>query len=369
MTSLVAAIGNCKNSDVQADLLSGMRDALRGNRNVPSSPAWPATYAGLIKNPSHSVRADAYALALIFGDQQAAKSLKRQALDAAELVDDRREALAALVEARVPGLAEVLQMLLGDALVRTAALEGLAAYDDPRTADVILSHYSNFSSSDKRQAIETLVARPSFAAALLKAVANKQVPAADISIEAARQLHNFKNRQIDDTLAKVWGTLRESAADKKEQIQKYKNLLTAEFMKSADPTAGRAVFSQTCGKCHSLYGAGGKIGPDLTGANRSNIDYVLQKVIDPNAAVPADYQMQLITLSDGRLVSGIIRERGPKAIVVQTETQSLTIAQEDIDQVKPSGQSMMPQRQLDNLTREQIRDLFGYLATKSQVER
>ena len=367
MESLVAGMADGKNSGVQADLLSGMRDALRGSRHEHMPAAWPATYARLVKSPLPSVHADAHALALIFGDQEAAKSLQRKAADVAAAVDDRREALAALVESRVPGLPELLQSLVGDASLRAAALEGLAAYDDPHTADVVLSRYRDFSPTEKRQAIETLVARPSFAAALLSAVGEKRVPAADISIEAARQMHNFKNRQIDDALAKVWGTLRESAADKKEQVQKYKNLLTPDFIKSADPVAGRGVFSQTCGKCHSLYGAGGKIGPDLTGANRGNIDYVLQKVVDPNTAVPADYLMQLITLNDGRLVSGIIRGRGPKGIVVQTETQLLTIAQDDIEQIKPSGQSMMPERQLDSLTREQIRDLFGYLATKSQV--
>ncbi len=365
--SLVAALADGKNSDVQADLLWGMRDALRGSRNVPPPPGWSATYARLITSPIPTVRADAHALALIFGDEQAVKSLKRTAADAAGPVDDRRESLAALVEARVPGLAELLQSLLGDAPVRTAALEGLAAYDDPRTAEAILARYRDFSLAEKRQAIETLVARPSSSAALLSAVAKQRVPPGDISIEAARQIHNFKNQQIDDTLLKVWGTLRESAADKKVQVQKFKNLLTPEFLKSADPVAGRAVFSATCGKCHSLYGAGGKIGPDFTGANRGNIDYVLQKVVDPNTAVPTDYQMQLITLSDGRLVSGIIRGRGPKALVVQTETQMLTIAQDDVEQIKASGQSMMPERQLNSLTREQIRDLFGYLATKGQV--
>src|SRR5207253_9384604 len=120
-----------------------------------------------------------------------------------------------------------------------------------------------------------------------------------------------------------------------------------DFMHAADPAAGRAVFSKTCGQCHSLFGEGGKIGPDLTGSNRANLDYVLQKVIDPNTAVPNDYQMQLIVLKDGRLVSGIIRQHTPRALVVQTETEQLTLATDDIEQMKSSGQSLMPERQLD----------------------
>src|SRR5207302_10238209 len=134
---------------------------------------------------------------------------------------------------------------------------------------------------------------------LLGAIERKQIPAGDISIVAARQIQHLKNRQLDDKLAKLWGALHDTPADKKEQIQKYKNLLTSEFMQTADPAAGRAVFSKTCGQCHTLFGNGGKTGPDLTGSNRANLDYVLQKVVDPSTAVANDFQMQLITLNDG----------------------------------------------------------------------
>ena len=92
-----------------------------------------------------------------------------------------------------------------------------------------------------------------------------------------------------------------------------------------------------------------------------------QKVIDPSAAVPKQYQMQVITLSDGRLITGIVREQNSKSVVVQTDTQQLVLAAEDIEKMKPSKLSMMPERQFDKLKPEEIRDLLGYLATHSQV--
>ena len=54
-------------------------------------------------------------------------------------------------------------------------------------------------------------------------------------------------------------------------------------------------------------------------------------------------------------------------MVVQTDTQRLVLAAEDIEQMKPSKMSMMPERQFDKLKPEEIRDLLGYLATHSQV--
>jgi putative membrane-bound dehydrogenase-like protein len=367
MATLVKGLGREVDPAAQFDLLSGMHDALRGRRNETAPDGWIEEYAMLSNSPSAEIRGESDALALIFGDRAALESLERMVADSTAPLAKRQQALDVLVESHVTGLAAALQELLDDPSLMLRALQGLAAYDDPRTPQLILSRYRRLSADQKHEAINTLVARPSYVLALLDAIERKEIPSSDVSILAARQMQHFKNRRIDDRLAKVWGTLRDSSAEKKEQLQKYKNLLTAESMKEADPAAGRFVFSKTCMACHSLYGTGGKIGPDLTGANRGNIDYVLQKVVDPSAVVPNDYQMQLITLKDGRLVSGIIRQRSPRAVVVQTETELLTLSTDDIEEMKSSGQSMMPERQLDKLSPEQIRDLFGYLATKIQV--
>ena len=318
---------------------------LRGRRREAAPREWAEVYKKLANNSDTGIAEESDALALVFGDAAATKSLAATSLNAKAPADRRHRALELLVEAHVKFSAGEWIELLDDPAMRLAALRDLGGYDYADTPGVLLARYPKLSAEEKIAAIDTLTARPAYAKALLKAVERKQIPASDVSISAARQMQNLRNRAIDKSLARVWGTLRNTPADKKEQIQKYKNLLTPAFMKTADPSAGRLVFSKTCMTCHTLYGVGGKIGPDLTGANRGNRDYVLQKVVDPSAAVPNDYQMQLITLNDGRLVSGIIRQRTPRAIVVQTETALLTIATADIAEMKSSGQSMMPERQ------------------------
>ncbi|HEX4000719.1 MAG TPA: PVC-type heme-binding CxxCH protein [Pirellulales bacterium] len=349
------------------DLLAGLHDALRGRRHEPLPAGWAEVYAKLLQSPAANVRAEADVLALVFGDAAAADALRRVAADPTADIERRQEALAALVEVRAPNMAGILQKLVDESAMRVHALQGLAAYDDPQTAQVILRIYPRLDAAEKHDAIETLASRPAYAIALLDAVEQHEIPAADISVFTARQLREFKDRKISDKLAKVWGNVRESSADKKEQLDHYKSMLTPEFLKHADVSHGRLLFSHTCMQCHTLYGIGGKIGPDLTGSNRDHVDYVLQQVIDPSAAVPKEYQMQMILLKDGRLLNGIIRERTARSIVVQTDTQRIALATEDIDQIKPSKMSMMPERQFDKLKPEEIRDLLGYLATHSQV--
>ena len=61
-----------------------------------------------------------------------------------------------------------------------------------------------------------------------------------------------------------------------------------------------------------LYGKGGKLGPDLTGSGRTNLDYLLENIVDPNSAVSADYRMNILHLKDGRVLSGMIVGSGPE---------------------------------------------------------
>jgi putative heme-binding domain-containing protein len=127
------------------------------------------------------------------------------------------------------------------------------------------------------------------------------------------------------------------------------------------------VFQKTCASCHTLYGKGGNIGPDLTGANRDNIDYILQNVLDPSATVTADYRVTLLQLDDGRVLSGLVKARTDRTVTLQTVNETLTIEAATIEGEKLTDQSIMPDGQLDPMTPEQVRDLVAYLMARTQV--
>ena len=81
-------------------------------------------------------------------------------------------------------------------------------------------------------------------------------------------------------------------------------MLTDSAMGGANIANGHAIFQRTCGACHKLYGEGGAIGPDLTGSNRGNLEYLLSNVLNPNAEVQDAYRMVVVTTRDGRTHSG-----------------------------------------------------------------
>jgi putative heme-binding domain-containing protein len=109
------------------------------------------------------------------------------------------------------------------------------------------------------------------------------------------------------------------------------------------------------------------VGPDLTGSDRASAIYILENVLDPSAAVSRDYTVTNVAMNDGRLISGIVREQNDASLVIQTANERIVVPREDIDAIKPSTASMMPEGQLETLSDQEIRDLFAYLASTSQV--
>jgi putative heme-binding domain-containing protein len=143
--------------------------------------------------------------------------------------------------------------------------------------------------------------------------------------------------------------------------------LTPDRRAEANVSQGRALFQKTCANCHVMYGQGKNAGPDLTGGNRKNLDYLLENVVDPNAAVAADFRMSVLALKDGRVLNGVVVGKTDKVLTVQTQTESVFVAKDDIDEIRQTDASLMPEGLLGTLTEEQIRDLVAYLQTSQQV--
>ncbi|HEX3149377.1 MAG TPA: PVC-type heme-binding CxxCH protein [Gemmataceae bacterium] len=362
----VTVLGSASD-DVRKDLLDGARDSMRGRKTYPMPSNWPSISETLTHSTDPRIREAATALALTFGDPAALVDLRKRVESQSESVAARTAAVEALVEHRAAGFAPILHQLLNEPAMRKTALRGLAAYDDPATPKLVIALYPKLAADEKPDAIATLAGRADYALALLDAVDTKVVARTDVSAYAARQMYALKDWRVTGRLVAVWGEVRETPADKQKQFAKYKAQLTPNALKAADLKNGRLVFSKTCQSCHKLYGEGTAIGPDLTGSNRSDLDYLLSNVIDPSAEVGRDYRMSVINTQSGRVITGIVVERSPARLVVQTATEKVIVPAEDVDSVKDSAVSLMPDGQLDALTKEQVRDLMAYLMAKQQV--
>ncbi len=364
---LVQVLQSTDDAQVQLDILKGLADGLKGRRGVKAPAGWDTLATKLATSSNAQVKELVQQLSLVFGSASALADMRKQLLDVKAPTAQRLAALDALVAARDATLVEPLRQLLKEPALRGAALRGLAAYDDPKTAAAILELLPTLDPAGKRDAFGTLSSRVSFARALVGALAAGKFAAKDLPADLVRQLRNYQQADLNAALDKHWGAARESTADKKAEMERYKVLLAKPGTLKDDLAKGRAVFAKTCGQCHMLYGIGGKVGPDITGSNRSDLDYLLHNILDPNAEIPNDYRTWNLDTKDDRSVSGILARQDATAVTIVTPNETLTIARTDIARLKQSELSMMPEGLLQVLPEDEVRSLIAYLRGKEQA--
>jgi putative heme-binding domain-containing protein len=174
-------------------------------------------------------------------------------------------------------------------------------------------------------------------------------------------MQSFGDEPLNQSIARLWPELKNLSTEKSRRIVEFREQLTPEALIAADLANGKALFARACANCHVLFGQGGKVGPDLTGGQRNNLQYLLENIVDPSATVTENYRMSIVHVADGRVLNGILAEKNEKTVTVVTPTDRIVLPHDQIEEVHPANLSIMPEGQLDVLNREQVRDLIGYL--------
>lgn len=351
----------------QLVMLTAVETALAGRRRVEAPDSWNKVRRELERQGDNQVNRQLASLAVIFGDNSAMEAMREIAQDSTAATSTRRQALKSLVDVRDPDFGPVLLKLIADPELRFDAIGALAAYDIPRAADLLLDSYPDFSAREKRAALATLASRPAYAKRLLESVGNERISASELPADLVRQLKNLRDDEVNRLISEFWGSIRHTAADKAELISEYRWLLNSRPDYVPDLSMGRAVFAKNCQQCHTLFGTGGKVGPDLTGSNRADRNYILTNIVDPSAVMAKEYMSNVVVTTDGRVITGIIKSESDDTLTVQTPDQIVTLPAGEVDEVYPSETSMMPDNLLQPLNDEQVRSLIAYLASSGQV--
>lgn len=367
LDALAKLLAGSDDVDVQKDVLRGMADALAGRRNVSAPEGWAAVHRKLSASKDAEVRERVLGLSVLFGDPQAMAALRKVVEDLKGTADARTRALQTLVEKRAEGTPELLRKLLDDEKLVGPALRGLAGFSEKDTPTLILKRYPKLGAAAKADALATLASRPAYALALLDAVEAKQMPRGDVTLVVARQISTLGNKEVGKRLEAVWGSVRPTSKVKESLLAKYRKIASKEALSKANRANGRVLFEKTCATCHMLFGEGKKIGPDLTGSQRANPEYILHKVLDPHATVPLDFQVSRIVLNNGRVVTGLVTQEFDKVLLVQLPTEEVRIQKSDIESRERQKESLMPEGILEKMRDQEVRDLLAYLASPMQV--
>jgi len=356
---LVAAIDTP--SKAQRLLLEGMRQGLEGRVDLPAPRAWPHVYQRLSSGDAAVARLAAE-VARLFNDTATAQRNVAQVHNRKAPLDARRTSLLTLASQRRPELVPELRMLVEDPALRIDAIRAIAAYDNEDLGRLLVNRYGRLTASEKGEAIQTLASRRRYARMLTDALSAGTIPHRDVPAFAARQLV----RVLGPAFTDVWGPVE--SANEEKAFARYRGLLSDAALAGADPRHGRTVFLRTCGPCHKMYGEGGAIGPDLTGSNRSNRDYLLFNVLNPSGEVQDAYKMVVVTTRDGRTLAGNVAAESARQLTLRVIGRDpVVVNKADIQSREVTAVSMMPTGLFDTLEDREIVDLVAFLRTVEPV--
>lgn len=285
-------------------------------------------------------------------------------LIASVLKDGKTEELKVLMGVRSPLVDALCQTILhqGPSSSRAIILPSLPTREIAGWQDWLLEHWSELSPQEQSLAIDALLSNKNTSKRVVQALADGGLKRQDISASQAQKIAAMKDKEMNALLDTHWGSVRQSTEAKQTSINRFRSLITS-TSRSPDLSKGKALYANSCGACHKLFDEGGKIGPDLTGSDRGNIDYLLNNIVDPSASVTSDYRLSVATGKDGRVITGSIIECDKSGYLIRTLNGDVRIAKTDLQNLSTMKTSLMPEGLLDILTDEQVVDLIGYLGS------
>jgi putative heme-binding domain-containing protein len=143
------------------------------------------------------------------------------------------------------------------------------------------------------------------------------------------------------------------------QVESLKGVLA---VGTGNPYNGRKMYLASCGKCHVLFGEGGRIGPDLTSYKRDDVHTMLVNVVNPSAQIREGFENYVVVTNDGRTLTGLMADQDARIVVIRgSEGQSVVVPRNNIEEISASAKSLMPEGVLKDFSEQQVRDLFAYL--------
>lgn len=349
------------NPTTTADILTGLLRGYEGTRSIRMPTSWPAASDSLTTSRNPHLRQMAIRLALLFNDPNAILQLRATAKDKTQTPATREFAINALVSCKAPQVGQLLVELLPQRAIRLTTLKALASIRTDKSDATILAGYPSYGPKEKQAALNALSATPESTKQLFAGLAQGLIRREEVTAFTARQIQSHGQPKLNEQLIKLWGTISDTPKQQERAIATHLKALTPTHLADADLSNGSKLFSQHCGTCHQYFGKGGKVGPDLSGTQRTNIPYLLENIVAPNTSVSKDFQMTILRTVDGQVITGLLQNKSERNVKISNAQGSYVIPLKEVEELKKTDVSVMPTGLLENLSERQVRDLFGFL--------
>jgi putative membrane-bound dehydrogenase-like protein len=350
--------------ELRAQVLRGIEQAVEGKRFPKTPPALRPAFDKLLA--AREASDTFFRLRVRFNHKDAVGEAHARLADPKRPDPEKVKLIQLLGQVEHESSLPVLLGLFRDAksdAVRGAALAAVQGYESAEVQTTLQEAFPKLQGALRQQALGLLFSRPETALALLDQVSLKKIDPKTIPIELVRPVLAFNDERITHVVENHWGKIGAATPGEKQARISW---LNAELGRGkGNAKTGHALFEKHCAACHTLFGTGGKVGPDLTTADRKNRSYLLTHVVDPSLYVRPEFVSYSLTTLDGRRLTGLVAESTESGVtlvnVIDNKPVKNAVAKKDIEEFLPSAVSLMPDKLLDTLSYDEVRDLFAYL--------
>jgi putative membrane-bound dehydrogenase-like protein len=240
--------------------------------------------------------------------------------------------------------------------VQAAAVETLARFDQPDVSAMLLEAWPGFSPQSRASAVEALFSRPGWIAAFFDAVEQGKLNRTDVDPARIQILATHAEARLRARAAELFATTR--LAGRLDVVAAFQEALELK----GDAARGKAVFKKECSSCHQLEGVGSQIGADLNAMRDQAMEVVLQSILDPNREVKPQYVSYVLATSTGRTLTGMITAETASSLTLRrADGTSETVLRIDIEELRSTGVSFMPEGIEKQIDVPAMADLLAYL--------
>jgi putative membrane-bound dehydrogenase-like protein len=241
--------------------------------------------------------------------------------------------------------------------IRKAVLAAIANFDSPEVAALVLSRWHEMVPTERSQATELLLRREVWAQQLVQHLQSEGLAMSALDPGHVARLQNFPSDRVRKAVLRMSG--EKVPHDRRQVFDEYRD---AALAGSGDAIHGKLVFEKNCSTCHAVDARSDMIGPNLLQMVKRGRESTLFNILVPNGEVDPRFLEYVVLTATGEVVSGVIASETSTAVTIRTaENKTATILRVDIDELRNTGKSLMPEGFEKTIDRSAMADLLKYL--------
>jgi putative heme-binding domain-containing protein len=257
-----------------------------------------------------------------------------------------------LASAIIPGLLAPTQ----PREIQAAAARAVARVGQPLLASRALERWPDLTSSTRRELLAAVGGSPTLAETLIQALERQVITPTELDAATRESLQHLADPVLHSRAAAV--LKRFAPADRSAVLARYQPALKL----TGQPQRGQALFARHCLTCHVHQGQGHRVGPDLSGIAGRGPEGLLSDILDPNRNLEPDFITLTAATRRGQVLSGLLVEESATTLKLRrAEGIDETILRSEVEQVRSTGQSLMPEGLEQSLGLQDMADLIAFL--------